>query len=539
MTDDLDNLDNTEASDIDGFFKLSVTEKGVCLVVYPPQGKGGPVSATDVAKELQKNNIKDYDYSTFIAAIKEASGDEVKIADYLVHDAEPKIQVLITRDKMEATIEIDMPKNCRPVAAEEVMKTVQEAGVAFGIDEGAVKKAYQHPGLKLVCAQGQSPVNGTDAYVKYYVDMENKGRPRELEDGRVDFKNLNVFTIVRQGEMLAEKIPATSGTPGVNVLGQPVAAKAGKDVLLHAGKNVQVIDGKILIAGMAGQVVFINNKISIVPVIEVNGDVDLSTGNIEFVGSVIVRGSVQAGFTVKAEENVEVFGTISGGVVEGKTVTVKMGIQGMNTGYVKASEDVIANFIENATVSAGRDVIVNDVILHSHVNAGNRVIVENRRGLIVGGQVSAGMLIRAKVIGNHMAINTDLVVGINPALREEYQQLRKNIKKLEITLDQTQKALNILRSMDPNSLSKDKKELQLKLTKTQFNLTGQIETFKNRVLEIELIFEEMHSGNIKVSDVIYPGVKVIIGTIIKPVREKLSFVSLYPEDGEIRIGSYK
>jgi uncharacterized protein (DUF342 family) len=532
-------LEDVKVSDIDGFYKLSINEKGVFLVVYPPQGNGVSVSAVDVTKELQKNNIEDYNYQTFITAIKEASGNEIKIADYAIQNAEPEIRVLVSRDRMEATIQIDKPKNCRPFSLEEVMNKIHDAGIVFGIAEDSIKKAYERPGLKLVCAQGQNPVNGTDAYINYYVDMENKGHPQELEDGRVDFKSLNIFTVVRQGEVLAEKISPTSGTPGVDILGQPVPPKSGKDIPAPAGKNVQIIDGKTLIAAMAGQLVFINNKISIVPVIEINGDVDLSTGNIEFVGSVIVRGSVQAGFTVKAEENVEIFGTISGGIVEGKTVSVKMGIQGMNTGYVKASEDVIANFIENATVYAGRDIIVNDVILHSQINAGNRVIVENRRGLIVGGQVAAGMLIRAKVVGNHMAINTDLIVGINPSLREEYQQLRKNVKKSEITLDQTQKALNILRSMNQSIMPPDKKELMLKLTKTQFNLTGQIESIKNRIIEIELVFEEMHSGSIKVSDTLYPGVKVIIGTIIKPIREKLNFVSLYPEEGEIKIGFYK
>ena len=90
-------------------------------------------------------------------------------------------------------------------------------------------------------------------------------------------------------------------------------------------------------------------KISVIPVIEVNGDVDLSTGNIEFVGNVIVRGSVQTGFFVKAGGDVEITGTVSGGIVEGKDVVIRMGIIGMQNGYVSAVQDLQAKFIQNAT----------------------------------------------------------------------------------------------------------------------------------------------------------------------------------------------
>jgi uncharacterized protein (DUF342 family) len=65
---------------------------------------------------------------------------------------------------------------------------------------------------------------------------------------------------------------------------------------------------------------------------------------------------------------------------------------------------------------------------------------------------------------------------------------------------------------------------------------------KRCVLEWQLLrvsFEEMRAGRIKVSDIIYPGVKVVVGTLVKPIRDTLKFVSLYAEDGEIKIGGFK
>jgi len=440
---------------------------------------------------------------------------------------------------MEASLLIVVPKRSRPLLLEEVLEKIKTAGIKYGVDYNAIQRAYERPGLKVICARGQQPVDGKDAYIQYYVDVENKGRPAEMENGKLDFKNLNLFITVKQGELLAEKIPPTPGIPGTDVLGNVVIAKQGKDIPLPLGKNVHVVDGTKIIASMAGHLVEANKRINIIPVIEIKGDVDLSTGNIEFVGNVIVHGSVQSGFTVKAEGNVEIAGTVSGGIVEGKNVTIRVGVQGMYRGYVKAAENVVTKFVENATIHAGQDVIVSDVILHSRITAGRRVLVESRRGLIVGGQIVAAEEIRAKVAGTQLAISTDLEVGVNPLLREEFQCLRKDIKKTETTLDQVQKSLATLRSIDPNVLSPDKKEMLLKLTKAQFQLISQLENMRNRITAIELAFEEMRYGRIKIADTVYPGVKIVVGTQVKPIRELLKYVSFYVEDGEIKIGTFK
>ncbi|EGO63177.1 DUF342 domain-containing protein [Acetonema longum] len=459
--------------------------------------------------------------------------------DVLAVKADPVIQVLISRDRMEASLIITLPPNSREVVEQEVLDKIQQSGVKFGIDMNAVQKACRNPGNQMAFAYGQKPVDGVDAKMVYHFDMNNKGKPTELADGSVDFKNINLFTTVQEGDLVAEKIPVVPGLPGTDVLGMPVNGKPGKDIPIPLGKNVSLVENTKLVAAISGQIIVSNNRINITPMIEIKGDVDLSTGNIEFVGNVLVRGNIQAGFSVKAEGNVEVYGAVSGGIVEGRTVLIKMGVQGMNRGYIKAKENVIAKFIENSTVYAGQEVIVNDVILHSRISAGRKILVEGRKGLIAGGQITAGEEIRAKVIGTQLAVATELEVGVNPILREEYQNLRKEIKKIESSLDQTQKSLSLLRGMNQKDLPPAKREMLLKLTKAQFQLAGQVETVKNRLTEIELAFEEMRYGRIRVADNVFPGVKVVVGTQVKPIREPLRYVSFYAEDGEIKIGPFK
>lgn len=524
-------------SSLDGYFTISIEENGVLLTVYPQQGEGKPVKTPKIIEALAERGISKIDNSLLVHVVKEATGSPVKIAEK-PEEIEPTIHVLVSRNRMEATLQVIMPKGCRPVNVDEIMDKIQNAGITYGIDNGAVQTALARPGSTIVCAKGLDAVNGVNASIMYYHDLDSKGRPVELEDGRVDFKNINMFITVQKDDLLAEKILPTSGTAGMDILGNKVPAKPGKDLVLPKGKNVYVVDGLKLYAEQAGQLDISKNKVNVIPVIEVKGDVDLSTGNIEFIGSVVVKGSVQTGFTVKAEGNVEIAGNVSGGIVEGKNVMVRMGIQGMHRGYIMATENVVAKYIENATVYAGKD-IVSDVIMHSKVSAANRILVQERRGLIIGGQTSAGVEISAKTIGTISANYTAIEVGVNPRLREEYQELRNELKKAEFNLEQTQKALNILKAMDQRTMSPNKHEMLLKLTKAHFHLMGQAQTMRNRIAEIEISLEEMQYGRIKVSEITYPGVKLVIGTLVKPIRNFVKFANFFAEDGEIKIGSYK
>jgi uncharacterized protein len=530
---------NETINSLDGYYSILLSDAGIYLTVHHPLGNGQPVKDSTIVNDLQSREIKDYKYPLLIKTVREATGVPVKIAEVPLPVAEPEINVLVTRDRMEASLHIFLPQRCRPLLLEEVLDKISQSGVTYGLDMEAINKAFQRPGSKVTCARGEPPQNGNDGYIKQHIDLDNKGRPVELEDGRVDFKNLNMYTTVHKGELLAEKCPPTAGVDGKDVLGQVVSAKSGKDIPFPLGKNVIVENNTQIIAALAGQMFITNNKFHVIPVIEVNGDVDLSTGNIEFVGNIVIRGSVQSGFTVKAEGDIEIAGTVSGGIVEGNNITIRMGIQGMQRGHVRANGTVTTKFIENALVFAGNNVLVSDVILHSRVNAACKVIVAGRHGLIVGGQIAAGEEIQAKIVGTPVASSTDLQVGVNPMLRDEYAQIRKDLKKAEFNLDQTQKALGILRASNQATLSPDKREMFLKMTKANFHLAGQVDVLRSRNIEIEKTFTEMRNGRIRISDTVHPGVKIVVGTLIKPIRETMRFVSFYSEDGEIKSGSYK
>lgn len=521
----------------EGSYSVEIQEDGVFLTVYPPKNGGAEVREPVIYEELKKQGIESFDAGLIMQLVKNPTGYPVKIADKPSNEkAEPEVSVIVDRDRMEAALTLKIPKNSRPITLAEVMEKVQQAGIVYGIDEEAVKRAYERPGFRAICAKGNDPIPGSDARVEYGFDESIKGRPTALEDGRVDFKDLNMFTVVNKGDLLAEKIPAEAGISGMDVLGQPVAAKNGRDMPVPAGKNV-VVEGNKVFAAIPGEMQIINKKVHVSPILNINGDVDLSTGNIDFVGSVVIRGSVQQGFAVKAEGGVEIYGSVCGGMVEAQNILIRMGIQGAYRGRVEARGNVATNFIENAQVFADGDVIVRDAIMNSRVTAGQKVIVEGKRGSIVGGHVTAADEIRSKTVGNYLSPNTKLEVGINPALRAEYNSIRKDLKKMEAELDQTQKTLQTLKKYKQDALPPERRELLLKLTQTQFPLAAKLEAMRNRMVELELKFEEGSYGRIRVTDAAYPGTEIIMGTLIKSVRSLYKAVSFYVDEGEIKIGT--
>ena len=97
----------------------------------------------------------------------------------------------------------------------------------------------------------------------------------------------------------------------------------------------------------------------------------------------------------------------------------------------------------------------------------------------------------------------------------------------------------MLRSIDQNLLTPEKKELLLKITRTNFLTMGQVETMRKRLTELEIAYEELKGGQIKISDYVYPGVKIVIGPLIKPIQEVSRFLSYYAEAGEIKIRPFK
>lgn len=533
-------------------------EDGVYLTIYPDAADGLLFELSDIRQILHDNGVVDYDIITLSQIVREASGESKKLADCYISseeaanlsdsadeitqeenglETEAGIVVDVSRDRMTVMIRYDTKMGKKLPSVENVRAALSEHNIVFGIDDEAIRVGVESLN-PFVAAMGKPPKNGENARIERHFDLGVKGRPKVDQYDRVDFKDMNLFVLAKKGDLLAVRIPQTEGEAGRDVYGMEVPAKNGKPIPIPQGKNTEITGENELIASIDGQIVDSGKKITIDPHLLIQGSVGVGTGNIDFIGSVEIKGNVEAGFVVKATGDIEIGGMISGGDVEGRNVYIKGGINGMNRGKVKAREDIRAAFAENAVIESDRDIYIQDVALHSNISAGKRIFLEDKRGMVTGGLMEAGEEIRCKIIGNTAFVVTRMAVGVNPQLQKRYRELCQEYKESKQRLKQITQMLNTLGKIDISRLPQERINQINALTRSQFPLAGKIKRDEKEILAIEAELNMMQNGKIRVSDTVYPGVRISINSVMMNVQSEIKRATLSVKNDRVDIGPY-
>lgn len=456
-------------------------------------------------------------------------------------------KVNISRDQLKAFLTVTAPVGSGvSCTMEEARKALADHNVVFGLMEENISEALMERnwGQEFLVAEGKPPVNGIDAKIEYRFPLpKERMGPKADEKGNVDYHDLGLIFNVRKGSPLAERIPPTEGTSGTTVLGAEIAAKNGKDVLIPKGKNtVADNEEKLLYAVIDGNVTIIDNKVVVDPVMQIPGDVDYSSGDIDFVGDVIINGNINTGFKVKAEGNIEIKGFIEGAeVTAGGSILVKGGITGGVKGIVRARENISCRFIENSRVEAGKDVLVRDSIMQSFIKAGGSVRVNDKKAIIVGGIIQAFQEVESKVLGSQLATQTIVEVGINPHYREEYQKLLKTKNEKKKVFDNLSNNLQVFQKsgISPENLTETKRLTLLKMLEEFKKLRQELNEMDERTLYLEEQFNRVNAAKVKVLETVYPGVRISIGQSIYIVNDAIKYAAFILDQGEVRLTSLR
>lgn len=458
-------------------------------------------------------------------------------------DRDGEAEIFITKDKLQAFLQISPPLgNGKPCTLEKVKELLAGKNVVYGIIEENIEKALQPEnwGKRILIAQGEAARDGSNARIVYHFPLpaERVG-PKIDEKGRADYYDLGLIHNVKMGDFLAEKIPATDGIAGRDITGKEIPARRGKDIPLPRGKNTIADEENLrLFAAIDGNVTIVDNKITVSPVFQVNGDIDYSTGNIDFVGSVVVNGNVNTGFKVHAAGDIEIKGFIEGAeIVAGGNVVVKGGITTGQRGFVKAGGNVYARFIENSRVEAENDIIVREAIIQSSVKAGGSVRVTDKRASIIGGIVQACREVEAKYIGSQLATQTVIEVGVNPKYRQEYQQLFKSLPQKRNTFENISHNLQIIQksNISPDKLDPKRRIMLMRLLEEFKTLKKEIAEIEERLAFLSEEMQKVAEAKVKVWEIVYPGVRITLGQSIYIVDNPIKYSAFVLEEGEVRL----
>ncbi|WP_053375744.1 DUF342 domain-containing protein [Paenibacillus sp. FJAT-27812] len=457
------------------------------------------------------------------------------------------LSIQISADKLSAFLTFSRITDEFGCSGNDLERYARSKGVVFGLRTEVLNQIGTNPLAyykdQTLIAQGVSPVPGKDGFIRLVYDMEKRNSaPAELEDGKVDFKEVVQLKNVKRGQLIAERFDPQPGPSGQTVTGEEIPSKLGKHVRFKVGKNVVLNDEQTAMYSAIDGLISLTEKekINVFPVYEVNGDVDYSVGNIDFVGTVVIRGNVLSGFRVKASGDIRVIGGVEGAEIESDgSVEITGGILGSNKGFVKAGHNVRSSFIQEGNVIAGEEVLVSQSIMHSHVKAGRNVICSGAKGLIVGGIVQAGDLVSARTVGNSMSTATTIEVGVKPEYRTELLELRGRLKQNMESLDKSEKALTILDQLAATgNLSPEKMALRIKLTATKRQTLLENDQTKSRILAIEKSLEDTDRSRVDVSNIVFGGTKIVIGRYTKFVKDSSQRVSFRYSEGDIVLVPY-
>lgn len=520
-----------------GGYRLSFEDYGVFL----ERDYDNPVTPALVLFHVQRKQIQEVNLRDLTRSVRDGeqrirvapNQDEVPVGE--------DVFVNVSPDETVATMTL-LPPDAEQARLnpDDLVRRVRDTGnIQYGLKDTVILDAWHRKryGEIIVIAEALAPQHGIDGELKLFFRTETTGAARVLEDGRVDFRNLDLFETVEAGQVLAERIPATPAVDGMNVRGIALKGREGREAQLPKGRNVEVSsDGLKLLATKSGRIDYTNRRITISDCLNITKNVDMSVGNLDFNGDIVIYGNVIGGMTVKAKGNIEVRGIVEGAtLIAGKNIVLNQGIQGGDRGELRAGGNITAKFIERSSIYAQGNVLA-DVIIHTRVQCEKDLIVTGKRGSIIGGSACASGLIIARVIGSNSNITTTLEVGILPPQRERLSLLKIQIKNQAEELRKLDMLYRTLTARKETLNASGQERLQ-KVLRARLQLMQTITDIKSEVEQLTELMDGVSDGKVHVMERIYPGARVVIGTAVYNVDSLLEFATFKNREGEVVFGA--
>ncbi len=320
--------------------------------------------------------------------------------------------------------------------------------------------------FKFVIARGQPAENGQDGlfalepelqqiydYSKKKPTDENAPHKAGAEDEAIDHYNRTMLIVVKAGQRIGKVQEATNGSDGIDVCGNTIPAKPGKQhPIAFDPKTIESHESGAVIAKIAGQLIIEHESFHISPTLTVEGYADYSTGNIDFPGNVEIHKGVRDCFQICSGKSITVGGLVEAAeLVAARDIELLGGIAGREKGIIHAGRDLIARYLNGSTCRVGRDLVVDKEICDcTVVVTGN---VNSPSATIIGGHIAALGSCQIAQLGSEGGTHTVISLGRADTLDGFIGKSLDLIKKLNGKASSAQTQIKELReSQDASSM---------------------------------------------------------------------------------------
>ena len=450
----------------------------------------------------------------------------------------PNAFVQTSNSEMEAFLQVPTPENEGTYTIGYLETLLEQNGVRYGIKKEALKriidgKIYNQP---ILVAVGTPTVDGIDGYYEFKFNISKDNKPQMKEDGSVDYWSINSIKAVSAGDVLAEYHPPVQGKDGINVRGTTILAKRGKDQPMLKGKGfIRSEDGLVYTAEVDGKVEMQGDRMMVMSIHEVSGDADISTGNIDFRGDVIVHGNVENGITINATGSITIDGTVEACTLKaGKDIILRRGMLGGHKAFVKTRGNIFAKFFENTTIEVEGNINA-EVLMNCEVDCHGKITLTGRRASIIGGEVHAIEGIEVMSLGNEAETKTYIYAGADPDMHTRIAMLEKTIIEVKEELAKVEKGIEQFKILEREknvSYASDPRRMALLRIRIKNNATlAENETELHKLQEL---MARSARASVKVMDKVHPGVRINIGIEKMRVQNEATNVEFYLLENKIR-----
>jgi len=394
----------------------------------------------------------------------------------------------------------------------------------------------------ILIAEGKVPKYGFDAKILFEVNVNQKVKPSRSSDGTVNHRNLGNIVQVREGDVIARRLPPAEGFPGITLTGEKIEFEP-KDEKLPMGENTRISHDRMTLSSTVnGMIEYVNGVINVWETYKVDSDLGFNSGNIDFSGKVEVNGDVHPGFILKADGDINISGCVEMANITSRkgNITIEGGIIGKGNSKIIAAKNLNVAFIQDAKITVGKDVIAGRYILNSDLNAEGCIKVLDSEGTIRGGRITSQNRIEAKIVGSNNRIPTHLKVGKNLSgdSLQKIMEIDRHTRDLSLQKKNNNEKISFINLLEERvvELSAEKRsEKEILIHANEEILTELEKLEKSKIELLSDAFTKNLDKHIDIHAKVFPGVVINIDSHEFLVQQELIGSIFKLEEGVIKV----
>jgi len=432
---------------------------------------------------------------------------------------EDHIRVEVSDDAMRADLIFSAESDATVFRADMCHWCLLQAGIRYGVSESDIRSGLLQRKTRFTAACGKQPESSADAELIFHEHIFRRQNEHPY-----------ILTKIDKGEILAQKLPAAEGTAGIDVFGNQLPS-TGADIQFPPGENTYLgTEGLTLYSGVSGYIEYDGESLSVREQLIISQDIDYNAGEVHFAGPIIIHGDVRSGHMVWSEEDIEIYGCVEGAnvVSTAGSLRVHNGINGLERSKIEVGKHVYADYIQDAHIIAGGNVVINRYVTRSDIESNGPVTILGDIGLVRGGITWSEQRIETNVAGSTACIPTTFI--IRPKLSAEDQRQVHSLEARQQTLESHQQSirrrldfLSLLSKRQHTLADRHQQEVQL-LSEELIGISQEILRIEDQRRTLESVDQNNMNYNrtlVQINKKIYPGVRFLVGKEELLVQEEI------------------